>query len=296
MIEYIDAKSLLIKVKKPFDWFGYDFNVNIYKGCSHGCIYCDSRSSCYQIDNFDKVKVKRDAIKILQDEMSKKRTKGIIGTGAMSDPYNPLEKKLELTKNLLQLAYIYNFDVCLCTKSDLVLRDLELLKRINQVRKVIIIMTITTFDDELCKIIEPNVTPTSKRFEAIKILKENNIEVGISLMPVLPFINDSVENITNIVQVAGKLGVRFIYPYFGVTIRDGQREYLFKKLEKHFPDVALKYKKYFSKKYSCNSYQSKVLYKNFVIECNKYGIKYKMNEIIPLYKKTIQYHNLQFDF
>jgi len=295
MIEYIDAKSLLIKTKNPFAWFGYDYNVNIYKGCSHGCIYCDSRSSCYRVENFDKVKVKKDALDILEKQLSKKRVKGIVGTGAMSDPYNPLEKELKLTRGLLSLLNKYGFGVCITTKSDLILRDIDLLLQISTHSKVVILVTITTFDDELCKKIETNVSVTSKRFEMVKKLQKLGFNVGLLIMPILPYINDSTENIVNIVRTAGELGVKFIYPSFGVTLRDNQREYYYKQLDKKFPEVKEKYLKYYKNSYGCFPFNKKALYGAFYAECKKYNIKTNMKEIINLYKPQISYVNLKFD-
>lgn len=172
-MEFIETKTILQKVKYGDEWYGVDYNMNLYRGCSHNCIYCDSRSNCYHIDNFSKVRGKKNALYILEKELSTKKETGIIGIGAMSDTYNPLEKEYEQTKSALKLISKYNFGVSIDTKSDLILRDIDLLKEINSKNNVIIKFTITTPNDELSQIIEPNVCVSSKRFAAIKTLSEN---------------------------------------------------------------------------------------------------------------------------
>lgn len=293
-MKYVDAKTILTKTKNPYAWFGADYNVNIYRGCCHGCIYCDSRSACYGEENFDIVKVKRNALEILEKQLSKKRSKGFISTGSMSDPYNPLEKKLKLTNGLLQLVNKYHYGIIIATKSILVLEDVYELLRISTHSKVVVLFTITTFDDELCKKIEPNVSVTSERLMAIETLSKFGITCGVLLMPILPFINDTEDNIRNIVRASAKSGAKFIYPAFGVTLRDIQRDYFFDKLDKLFPDVKYKYVRYFSYKYSCSSYNKK-LFPVFVSECKSYNLLYNMKEIIETYKPTIKYDQISFD-
>ena len=244
-MELIPAKSIVSGYRENNNWFGTNYNMNIYKGCCHGCIYCDSRSECYGIDNFDIVRAKVNSSEIIRRELKSKRKNGVIGTGAMSDPYNPFEKKFALTRNALEIIDNFGFGVAIATKSDLILRDIDILKRIKEHSPVLCKITITTADDELCKIIEPNVVVTSKRFEAIKKLSDEGIYTGILLMPILPFINDTEENIINIVKLAKHNGAKFIYPAFGVTLRTNQRDYFFKILDKNFPGIKEKYIKSF---------------------------------------------------
>ena len=286
-MEFVKAKTILTKVKDGSEWYGVDYNMNLYRGCSHGCIYCDSRSNCYHIDNFDRVRGKENALYILEKELSKKRTKGVVGIGSMSDTYNPLEIKYEQTRGALKLISKYGFGVSIDTKSDLVLRDLGLLKEINSKNNVIIKFTITTPDDKLSKIIEPNVCVSSKRLEAIKILSDNGIFVGIMLNPVLPFITDKEEDIKALVKLASEYGAKFIHTYMGMTLRENQRDYYFNKLEEHFIGLKNKYIKTYGDKYNCMPQNYKYLYNVFVNECNKYGILYKMDDIIKAYKKEI---------
>ena len=287
-MEFVKTKTILTKVKYSSEWYGVDYNMNLYRGCSHGCIYCDSRSNCYHIDNFDRVRGKENALYILEKELSKKKTKGVVGIGSMSDTYNPLEIKYEQTRGALKLISKYGFGVSIDTKSDLILRDLDLLKEINSKNNVIIKFTITTPNDELSKIIEPHVCTSSKRFEAIKTLSDNGIFAGIMMNPVLPFITDNEEDIKKLVKMAYESGAKFIHTYMGMTLRENQRDYYFKKLDKHFKGLKEKYIKYYGERYNCAVPNYKSLYKVFTNECDKYGILYNMKDIIKAYKKEIK--------
>lgn len=293
MVQEVEFKTILGKSKVTPYWYYSDYNVNFYRGCSHGCIYCDSRSDCYGIEEFDVVKVKKNAIAILETEMMKKNKRGIISTGAMSDPYNPADKELQVSKKFLELANKYKYGVLIMTKSNLVLRDINELVEINTHSPVIVIFTITTYDEEMCKKIEPYVSTTKERFDAIKILVAAGIKVGITLMPILPFINDTNENIENIVCEAANSGVKFIYPWFGVTLRANQKEYFFNELANKFPKELIKYQKYYHK-YKCESF-NKSLYAVLAKECNKHGIEYKMNKIVEVYKNDFIYDQLSID-
>lgn len=290
-MELIPAKSIISGYRENNNWFGTNYNMNIYKGCCHGCIYCDSRSDCYGIDNFDIVRAKENSLEIIRRELKSKRKKGVIGTGAMSDPYNPFEKKFSLTGTALESIDSNGFGVAIATKSDLIVRDIDILKRIKNHSPVLCKITITTSDDELCKIIEPNVVVTSKRFQAIKKLSDEDIYTGILLMPILPFINDTEENIISIVRLAKENGAKFIYPAFGVTLRSNQRDYFFKMLDKSFPGIKEKYIKTFGNNYMCNSPNARKLYNTFAKECKRLGLLYKMNDIINGYKEG--YNNEQ---
>lgn len=287
-MEFIKAKTILSKVKYGNEWYGIDYNMNLYRGCSHGCIYCDSRSNCYHIENFDLVRGKENALYILEQELSKKREKGIIGIGSMSDTYNPLEKEYEQTRGALKLISKYGFGVSIDTKSDLILRDIDLLKEINSKNNVIIKFTITTPNDELSKIIEPNVCVSSKRLQAIKILSDNGIFTGIMMNPMLPFITDKEEDIRYLVKLAYENGAKFIHTYMGMTLRENQRDYYFDKLDQHFIGIKEKYIKYYGDKYNCIVPNYKRIYKVFIDECINYGILYNMKDIIKAYKKEIE--------
>lgn len=281
----IPAKTILQKNKAP-DWFGNDYNMNLYRGCCHGCIYCDSRSDCYQIKDFDTVRVKENCIQILRDELRRKVRTGIIGTGSMSDPYNPFEKTELVTRHALELIDAYEFGVTVITKSDLIARDIDIYKSISEHSPVLCKITVTTSDDKLCKLIEPNVSVSSERFEALAKMSDAGLFTGITMMPVLPFIENSEANIINIVKTAHECGVRVIYPAFGMTLRQNQRDYYFKQIDNLFPEYNLseKYKCYYGDRYSCTVPNVKKLWGIFTSECDKYGILYNMRDIISAYK------------
>lgn len=282
-MEFIEAKTILTKVKGSESWYGIDYNMNLYKGCSHGCIYCDSRSNCYQIKNFNIVRGKLNVISTLERELSRKE-KGVIGMGSMSDPYNPQEKKYEITRDALKLIQKYNYGVSIDTKSDLVLRDIDCLKEISKKNNVIVKFTITTASDELSKKIEPHVCPSSKRFAAIKKLSDNGIFVGIMINPVLPFITDSAENIRSLVRLAHESGAKFIHTYMSMTLRDNQRDYYYSKIDK---EIKKRYIETYKESYLCYPLNAKMLYRIFMEECEKCGILYKMDDIIKAYKKEV---------
>lgn len=289
-IEEIPAKSIMSGGGTSigqFSWFGMDFNMNLYKGCNHGCIYCDSRSCCYQVSEFDRVRTKKDELIILEKQLKGKRKKGIIGIGAMSDTYNPLEKNLEITRGALKLIDRYGFGVGIDTKSTLILRDIDLLQKISSQYPSIVKFTITSADDELGKIIEPYAPASSERFKALEELHHAGIYAGILLMPILPFINDTKENIIELVRLAHEHHAKFIYPAFGMTLRDNQRDYYYYQLDRLFPGKRALYEARYHRVYSCDSPHAGKLYKLFTAECRKYGIRYRMNDIIHGYKKPI---------
>ena len=286
-MEFIKAKTILTKVKDGSTWYGVDYNMNLYRGCPHGCIYCDSRSNCYHIDKFDIPRGKENALNILEKELIKNK-RGVVGIGSMSDTYNPMEIKYEQTRKALELINKYKYGVSIDTKSELILRDLDLLKEINKNNNVIIKITITTPNDELSKIIEPNVCVSSKRFKTIKTLSENGIFVGIMMNPVLPFITDKEEDIKNLVKLAYQNGAKFIQTYMGMTLRENQRDYYYEKLDIYFKGLKDKYINYYGNKYNCPVPNYKKIYEVFKKECEKYGILYDMKDIIKAYKKEIK--------
>ncbi len=283
--DYILSKTIITKVKKNKYWFDYDYNMNLYRGCNHNCIYCDSRSEIYNIDNFSKVKYKKNAVEILNKELKTKREKGVIATGAMSDPYNKLEETINLTRDALKVIKSNGFGVFIMTKSDLIMRDIDILKEIKEHTPVVVAMTITSFDDDIAKIIEPFAPSTSRRFKALERLKSEGIYAGIMLMPILPFINDSEENISKIINKSKEINLDFIYPLFGVTLRDNQREYYFDKLDRNFPNLKHKYIKTYGNNYYCEVKNKKNLEEIF-------GKLNKNNEIITdIEKINIDYRS-----
>lgn len=288
-MEFIEAKTILSGYCVNNAWFGNNYNINIYKGCCHGCIYCDSRSKCYGIEEFDRVRAKKAALTIITRELKSKRRTGVIGTGGMSDPYNPFEKKFCLTRGALELINRYGFGISIATKSDLITRDIDILKSIQSHSPVLVKMTITTCNDDLCSKIEPNVALASKRFEAIKKLSNNEIFTGILLKPVLPFIEDNEENIKGIIHLAHKNGAKFIYPAFGVTLRQNQREWYYKKLDELFPGLKQKYINQYGNSYQCTSPKANKLWYLLKRECESLGMLYKMKDIVNAYKQWYKY-------
>lgn len=248
--------------------------INIYRGCTHGCIYCDSRSTCYQMDHvFEDVAVKQNAPQLLEEALRRKRRRCMIGTGSMCDPYLPLERELQLSRRCLEIIDRYDFGVSVLTKSDLILRDLDLLKRINTKTKAVVCTTFTTFDEALCRILEPNVCTTKSRFEMLKTMHENGIHTGVWLCPILPFINDTEENLRGLLDYCFRAGVEVIVNFgMGVTMRDGDRQYFYAQLDRHFPGMKEQYIRSFGDRYECSSPNHEKLMRIFQEECRTRGV------------------------
>ena len=261
--------------------------MNIYRGCLHGCIYCDSRSLCYQMNHkFEDIEVKANAVGLLENTLRRKRNKSMIGTGAMSDPYMPIEEKLGNMRKCLEVIERYGFGVTMITKSTKVLRDLDLLKKINEKSKCIVQMTLTTYDEDLCRIVEPNVETTYERFRALEILRDNGIPTVVWLCPILPFINDTEENIRGILDYCVRAKVKGIINFdMGVTLRDGNREYFYKKLDEHFPGLKEKYIRMYGNSYQLSSPNSRQLNMIYKSECIKNGIMCDVNECFEYLNK-----------
>ena len=261
--------------------------MNIYRGCLHGCIYCDSRSLCYQMNHkFEDIEVKANAVGLLENTLRRKRNKCMIGTGAMSDPYMPIEEKLGNMRKCLEVIERYGFGVTMITKSTKVLRDLDLLKKINEKSKCIVQMTLTTYDEDLCRIVEPNVEATYERFRALEILHDNGIPTVVWLCPILPFINDTEENIRGILDYCVRAKVKGIINFdMGVTLRDGNREYFYKKLDEHFPGLKEKYIRMYGNSYQLSSPNSRQLNMIYKSECIKNGIMCDVNECFEYLNK-----------
>jgi len=251
MIEEITAKTILNHVKQPDPWFGLKYNMNLYRGCQHQCIYCDSRSDCYRIEDFAKIQVKINALDLLEDVLPRKRVRGTIGFGSMNDPYMPVEREYRLTGKSLEIILANEFPVHILTKADLVLRDIELLKEIGRVYAAVS-FTITTADDELAQKLEPGAPLPSQRFQAMRKLAKAGILTGVTMMPILPFLEDSEDNILQIISCSQESGATYIIPSFGVSLRPGSREYYFQKLDQHFPGIKEKYIKQYGNQYQCN--------------------------------------------
>lgn len=266
-MHFTDAKSILSGKN------GY-CGMNIYRGCTHGCIYCDSRSTCYQFTHpFEDVEVKQNAPELLEKVLKSKRKTCVIGTGAMSDPYMHCEKELQLTRRCLEIILKYGFGAAIQTKSDLILRDIDLLTEINRTAKCVVQITLTTYDDDLCKILEPNVCNTKRRIEVLSILQEKGIPTIVWLTPILPFINDTKENISAILNECVRTGVKGVIDFgMGLTLREGDREYYYAALDKFFPGMKERYIKQYGNSYELPSPNSKELKKLFQNICMDNGL------------------------
>ena len=256
--------------------------MNLYRGCCHGCLYCDSRSGCYRIEGFDTVRVKADALRIFRDDLARKARPAFISMGSMSDPYNPFEKDLELTRHALELMDAYSCGAAIATKSPLITRDMDILASIQAHSPVICKLTVTTADDGLAAKLEPHAPPPSRRLAALGELSGAGLFAGVLLMPVLPFLEDSEEGVLAVVEGAARAGARFVYPAFGVTMRQGQREYFLDSLEQAFPGQGLKerYIRRYGTSYQCVSPRARTLWKVFAEACRARGILYDMKSII----------------
>lgn len=273
MIKEIAAKALISRVRGLDTYFGIDYGMNLYRGCQHRCIYCDSRSLCYEIEDFDgDVLIKANAVERLRDELPRKRRRGIIGTGSMNDPYMPLEGQTELTRRALEVIADLGFGVHVTTKSDLVLRDIPILQRIHRTHRAIVSLTVTTIDDELARKLEPGAPVSSARFRALKRIGNAGIEARISLMPVLPFIEDSWENVSAIIEEARRCGVQAIVPWFGMSMRDRQRTHFYEQLDELFPGLRARYERTYGQDYMCPSPNAEALFAWSTESCRRYGI------------------------
>jgi len=271
MVEFISAKTLLNSVPQPETWFGLRYNMNLYRGCQHQCIYCDSRSACYQIADFSRIQVKENAIELLDRELARKRVRGIVGTGSMNDPYMPVEREYEQTGRALDLIARYRFSLHVMTKSDLVLRDIERLQRISR-QFAAVSFSFSTADDHQAAMIEPGASPPSARFAAMEELSRAGIKTGVSLMPVLPFLQDTEENLEAILDRAAEAGASYIIPSLGVTLRDRQRAYFYKKLDIHFPGLSAQYHRTFGDQMYCSVRNYSGLQAYISDRCNRLGL------------------------
>ena len=286
-MEYVKTRTIMTKSDQGEKWFGIDYHMNLYKGCSFGCIYCDSRSDCYHINNFDEVKSKVDALEILESELASKGYRGVVSFGTLSDPYNPEEESLEITRNALKLIAKYGFGVSIDTKSDLILRDIDILQEIALNNSVIIKISISVADDDMAKKLEPNVISSTKRFEVLKTLTEASLYAGVLLTPVLPFLTDTEENIRAIISKSSDANAKFIYTKMGMNLRTNQRTYYYQKLDELYPGLSSDYEAVYGNKYFCSSLQYRHLMELFLKLCHQKGILTEMEDIIKDYKKVV---------
>ena len=266
-MHFVNAKGILTGS-------GGHLGMNIYRGCTHGCVYCDSRSRCYQFTHpFEDVEVKQNAPELLEKALQSKRRRCMIGTGSMSDPYMHCEEQLGLTRRCLEAIQKYGFGVAIQTKSDRILRDIDLLDEINHSAKCVVQMTLTTYDDDLCRILEPNVCNTKRRIEVLERMQARNIPTVVWLTPILPFLNDTPENVTAILQACVRVGVKGVIDFdMGMTLREGDREYYYAALDRHFPGVKERYIRTYGNAYELPSPRAKELRRLFHRICEENDI------------------------
>ena len=273
-MHYVNAKGILYGS-------GRYLGMNQYRGCTHGCIYCDSRSKCYQFTHaFEDIEVKQNAPELLEKALRAKRRKCMIGTGAMSDPYMHCETDIRLTRRCLEVLYRYGFGAAIQTKSDRILEDIDLLDRINQTARCVVQMTLTTYDDDLCAIIEPNVCNTRRRIEVLEELQKRKIPTVVWLTPILPFLNDTEENIRSILEECARVGVRGVMCFdMGLTLREGNREYYYAALDRYFPGLKQKYIQTYGNAYELPSPHAGTLMRLFQNLCIQYGMLYETDAV-----------------
>jgi DNA repair photolyase len=289
-MHFVDAKGILTGGKGQY-------GMNIYRGCSHECIYCDSRSTCYRFSHaFEDIEVKQNAPELLEQALKSMRRKGMIGTGSMSDPYMHCEEQLGLTRKCLEVIYQYGFGAAVQTKSDRILRDIDLLDAINRRSKCVVQITLTTWDDRLCRIVEPNVCNTQRRVEVLEAMRKRNIPAVVWLTPILPFINDTEENIRMILEACAQVGVKGIICFdMGLTLREGDREYYYAALDRHFPGLKEKYIRTYGGAYEIPSPRSAQLMNLFISFCRDHGILYKPDECFDyLHQLPEKYQQISF--
>lgn len=284
MAHFVKAKGILSSKN----------GMNLYRGCQHGCIYCDSRSLCYQMNHpFEDIEVKENAVELLEDALRRKRKKCMIGTGSMTDPYMPLEQKLGNMRMALEVIRRYGFGVTVLTKSDGILRDLDLLQSIHEQAKCVVQMTLTTYDEDLCRMLEPNVCTTARRFEVLKILRDAGIPTVVWMSPILPFLNDTPENIRGLLHMCTEAGVYGVVCFgMGLTLREGNREYFYSRLDRLFPGLKERYVRTYANQYEVSSPRSAELMELFHKICEERKIVHS-NDRIFAYLSEIEEKNPQ---
>jgi DNA repair photolyase len=275
VVRYIEAKQILTPMPRPESWFGVGYGMNLYRGCQHGCIYCDSRSACYGVERFDEdIEIKQNAIELLERELAAKRVRKMIGSGAMCDPYGPVERDIELTRRAVSCIVDRGFSLHIMTKSDMVIRDLSLLTG-GMVRNAVT-FTVTTPGDGLAAEVEPGAPAPSRRFAAMAALSRAGIVTGVAVMPVLPFLEDDEDALLTILEKTKEAGGTYAVVGLGVTLRDRQRVHFYRKLDAHFPGIRQKYEAAYGEQYQCPVPDAQRLYGVLEKACEKRGLAWGM--------------------
>ncbi|MCL2575496.1 MAG: radical SAM protein [Defluviitaleaceae bacterium] len=285
-MDLIDAKTIVTNGGSDNYYLQTEYVMNIYRGCSHGCIYCYARSNYYEkTDDFDNIRAKKDALQIIRDDLRRKVKTGVVLTGGVSDPYNPKEAKYRLTRNALELINAYEFGICIITKSGLVVRDIDILQDITEHSPASVNFSITASDDDVCKKIEPFVSSTSSRFKAIEHLAKNGIVSGVLIDPVIPYITDAVDNVRELVKKAKHHGAKYAYISTFVTMADVQREYFYQEAEKYYCGISEKYMQRYKNYYRCHSPYKKKLWDVFAETCEKEGLMCDMRAVNQMLRR-----------
>ncbi len=284
-MQTIPAKTIVTPVKNSAGWFGARYNMNLYRGCCHGCIYCDSRSACYCDDDFDTVRAKQDALRIVRDALRRKVRTGVVSTGAMSDPYNSFERSTALTRHALELLAAYGFGAAIATKSDLICRDIDVLREVSAGAPVLCKLTITTTDDALARALEPHAPPPSARLDALARLHDAGLHTCVLLMPVLPWLTDDADSVRTLVHRVRETGTVCIYPALGLTMRDRQRAYFYQALDRAFPGLKQRYIARYGTRYECSVPHARALWSTFTAACDETGVFYQMRDITRRYQR-----------
>lgn len=284
----ITAKQILLRTKNPPQWFDIHWTLNLYRGCNHGCIYCDSRSVCYHVEHYDEMEIKTNALELLARELSSKRKVATIGTGSMSDPYNQYEQHWKFSRRALQIISDYHFPIHINTKSPLVCRDIDILSQIQKETMASVAISFSTANDSLAAKLEPGVASPSQRLLALRNLREKGINAGILYMPVLPFISDKEEQVRMMLCAAQEAGAQFILPWFCVTLREGSRDYFYRHLSVINPSLPDKYQKAFGNQYYCNSPHTRQLDELVSEFCADNAIASRMQEVQTYEKQRVE--------
>ncbi|MCL1964027.1 MAG: radical SAM protein [Firmicutes bacterium] len=284
------AKSILQAIgyggQETGDFFVRHYNMNLYRGCSHGCVYCDARSVCYRLDAPGEVRAKQDALSLLREELRRKRAPGIVGLGGMSDGYNPEEAHALLTRGALALLKQYGFGIGITTKSPLVRRDIDLLQGIQKNAPSHVTFSVTTADDALSLKVEPGVAPSSERFRAMAALHEAGIPVGMWINPVLPFLTDSEENLLTLLRMCKENGGSYSLTHYGMTLREGNREYFYAALDRHFPGLKRRYAQAYGNRYILACPNAEALHRAYVAECERLGLHHTFEAVNEMILKS----------
>jgi len=300
-IKEIKAKSILLKHKKIDSWFVSRYGMNLYRGCTHNCVYCDGRSEHYQVDGVfgENVVVKTNALELLRRELKpigrrvKLKPGYIMVGGGVGDSYQPVEAKYQLTRRTLKLLCEYRWPVHILTKSTLVERDLDIIKRINQQNRAIVSFSFSSTNDDVSAFFEPYVPPPSERLKTLAFFKRNGIACGMFLLPVIPFITDSPEMIAETLQKAHEIGVDFVI-FGGMTLKDGrQKEYFSSSLREKYSELLAKYGQIYGGENKWGQ-ATEQYYSTINSIFNEMSRKYKIARRIPpaLYKDILSENDL----